>query len=162
MSKLTLTVATPEADRDDATNLAVALGWIEGWTLAEWEHCFTAQYQDASGNLYRIMSMPVQRSFIETAVGMGPIDRPPQDVGTLDEETGEYGPPYVVNLTGARRAQAKLVIWQPATPDPETGEAPANPVPQVGSDKIVAVVGMKGTDALAAMGLVPKEDVEVE
>lgn len=153
MSKLTLTVATPEADRDDATNLAVALGWIEGWTPAEWEHCFTAQYQDASGNLYRIMSMPVKQSFIETAVGMGPIDRPPQDVGTWDEEAQEYNAPYVVNLTGARRAQDKLVIWQPAQPDPETGVAPDNPVPQVGADKIVAVVGMKGTVALAAMGL---------
>lgn len=155
MSKQTLTVATPEADRDDATNLAVALGWIEGWTPAEWEHCFTAQYQDAQGGLYRIMSMPVQQSFIDHAVGMGPIDRPPQDVGTLDEETGEYGPPYVVNLTGAHRAQAKLVIWQPAQPDPETGDAPDNPVPQVGADKIVAVVGMKGTAALTAMGLQP-------
>ena len=153
MSKQTLTVACSEADRDDATNLAVALGWIEGWTPAEWEHCFTAQYQDAQGGLYRIMSMPVLQSFIDTAVGMGPIDRPPQDVGTLDPDTGEYGPPYVVNLTGAHRAQAKLVIWQPAQPDPETGETPGNPVPQVNSDKIVAVVGMKGTMALTAMGL---------
>lgn len=153
MSRLVLTVATPDADRDDATHLAVALGWIEGWTPAEWEHCFTAQYQDASGNLYRIMSMPVQQSFIDTAVGMGPIDRPPQDVGTLDPETGEYGAPYVVNLTGAHRAQDKLVIWQPIPADPETGIAPDNPVPQVGADKIVAVVGMKGAAALAAMGL---------
>lgn len=153
MSRLVLTVATPEADRDDATHLAVALGWIEGWTPAEWEHCFTAQYQDASGNLYRIMSMPVQQSFIEAAVGMGSIDRPPQDVGTWDEEAQEYNAPYVVNLTGARRAQSKLVIWQPAQPDPETGEMPDNPVPQVGADKIVAIVGMKGTAALAAMGL---------
>lgn len=153
MSKLTLTVACSEADRDDATQLAVALGWIEGWTPQEWELCFTPQYQDAQGGLYRIMSMPVQRSFIETAVGMGPVPRPPQDVGTLDEATGEYGPPYVVNLTGAHRAQAKLVIWQPATPDPETGETPDNPVPQASGDKLVAVVGMKGTEALAAMGL---------
>lgn len=153
MSKQTLTVATPEADRDDATHLAVALGWIEGWTPQEWEHCFTAQYQDAQGGLYRIMSMPVKQSFIDHAVGMGPIDRPPQDVGTLDPDTGEYGPPYVINLAGAHRAQAKLVIWQPAQPDPETGDVPDNPVPQVGSGKLIAVVGMKGTAALTAMGL---------
>ena len=147
MSRLVLTVACPEADRDDATNLAVALGWIEGWTPAEWEHCFTAQYQDAQGNLYRIMSMPVKQSFIEAAVGMGPVPRPPQDIP--DEETGEY----LVDLDAAHRAQDKLVIWLPATPDPETGEMPPNPVPQVGADKLVAVVGMKGTAALAAMGL---------
>jgi hypothetical protein len=30
---------------------------------------------------------------------------------------------------------------------------PSNPVPQVATDRIVAVVGMKGTDAVAAMGL---------
>ena len=58
-----------------------------------------------------------------------------------------------MNLAGARRAQDRLVIWQPAQPDPETGEVPSNPVPQVGADKLVAVIGMKGPEALAAMGL---------
>jgi hypothetical protein len=71
----------------------------------------------------------------------------------LDEQTGEYGPPYVVNLAGARRAQGRLVIWQPATPDPETGEMPDNPVPQADSTNLVAVIGMKGPAAVAAMGL---------
>lgn len=41
----------------------------------------------------------------------------------------------------------------PTVARPETGEMPPNPVPQVGAGKIVAVVGMKGTEALAAMGL---------
>jgi hypothetical protein len=79
---------------------------------------------------------------------MGPVERPPDDVGTLDPDTGEYGAPYVVNLTAARRAQDKLVVWQP---EPETD----NPVPKVGADKIVAVVGMKGREAITAMGLEP-------
>jgi len=153
MSKLILTVACPEADRTDATHLAVALGWIEGWSPEEWEHAFTSQWQDASGNTYRVMSCPVGVSFVATAAVMGPIDRPAGDVGELDPDTGEYGPPYVVNLTGARRAQSKLAVWQPATPDPETGEMPSNPVPQVDATKIVAVVGMRGTNAVAAMGL---------
>ena len=159
MRKKILTIATPEADRDDATNLAVSLGWIEGWTPSEWEHCFTAQCQDDFGSLYRVMSMPLQQSFIDTAVGMGPINRPQQDIGTLDPETGEYGPPYVINLTSAHRAQERLVIWQPAQADPEMGEAPENPVPQVGADKLVAVIGMKGPEALTAMGLtsIPSE-----
>jgi hypothetical protein len=144
MSKLTLTVVAPEPDRDDATHLAVALGWIEGWSPEEWEHAFTSQYQDAQGNLYRVMSCPVGETFIQTASGMGPIERPPQDVGELDPETGEHGPPYVVNLTAAHRAQAKLVSW--------AGEGA---IPQASPETIVAIAGMKGTEALAAMGLGP-------
>jgi hypothetical protein len=148
MTKLTLTVATPEADRDDTTHLGIALGWIEGFTPSEWERAFTSQWQDAEGNLYRVMSMPVRDTFVYAAVGMGPVERPPEDVGTLDPDTGEYGAPYVVNLTAARRAQDKLVVWQPK---PETD----SPVPKVGADKIVAVVGMKGREAITAIGLEP-------
>jgi len=153
MTKITLTVAVPEADRDDANHLGIALGWFEGYKPEEWFDAFHAQWQDASGNLFRVMSMPVQSSFVERAVMMGELQRPPEDTGEYDPETGEYGAPYVVNLTGARRAQDKLVIWQPAPIDPETGEPPDNPVPQADGTKIIAVVGMKGTDALAAMGL---------
>lgn len=148
-----LTIATPAAHLDDTRNLAVALGWINGYTPQEWEQSFSAQYQDASGNIFHVSSFNASTDWIATATQMGPVERPPQDVGTLDEETGEYGPPYVVNLTGAHRAQDRLVIWQPAQPDPETGEMPPNPVPQVGAGKLIAVVGMKGVDALAAMGL---------
>jgi hypothetical protein len=135
MSRITLTVAAPEADRDDATHLAVALGWIEGWTPEEWDHAFTAQYQDAQGNLYRVMSCPVGETFIQTASGMGPIERPPQDVE-----------PYRVDLTAAHRAQAKLVTWTHDSVDP---------IPQASPETIVAIAGMKGTEALAAMGLGP-------
>ena len=134
MSKVILTVACPEADRDDATHLAVALGWIEGWFPEEWEQAFTAQYQDASANLYRVMSCPVGLTFVAAAAAMGPVSRPPQDVE-----------PYKVNLTGARRAQDKLVPWQPTDP--------LQPVPQAATDRIVAVAGMSGREALAAMGL---------
>ena len=148
-----LTIATPAGELDDTRNLAVALGWINGYTPAEWENSFSAQYQDASGNIYHVSSFNASTGWIATATQMGPVERPDADVGTWDEETGEYGAPYVVNLTGARRAQDRLVIWQPATPDPETGEVPSNPVPQVGDDKLVAVIGMKGPEALAAMGL---------
>jgi hypothetical protein len=148
-----LTIATPEAELDDTRDLAVALGWINGYTPAEWENSFSAQYQDAVGNIYHISSFEASTGWIATATTMGPVERPAADVGTLDEETGEYGAPYVVNLAGARRAQDRLVIWQPAQPDFETGEVPSNPVPQVGADKLVAVIGMKGPEALAAMGL---------
>lgn len=152
-----LTIATPAAELDDTRNLAVALGWINGYTPAEWENSFSAQYQDAQGGIYHISSFEASTAWIAVATQMGPVERPPQDVGTLDPDTGEYGAPYVVNLAGARRAQDRLVIWQPATPDTETGEMPANPVPQVGADKLVAVIGMKGPAALTAMGLQPIE-----
>jgi hypothetical protein len=105
--------------------------------------------------------MPVRASFVTRAVMMGPIERPEQDVGTLDPDTGEYGPPYVVNLTGAHRAQDKLSIWQPATPDPETGEMPDNPVPLADPSRIVAVVGMPGRQAIEAMGLLPLDEPEL-
>lgn len=148
-----LTIATSAAHLDDTRHLAVALGWINGYTPQEWEASFGAQYQDASGNIFHVSSFNASTDWIATATTMGPVERPQQDVGTLDEETGEYGPPYVVNLTGARRAQDRLVIWQPATPDPETGEMPPNPVPQADQTNLVAVVGMKGPEAVAAMGL---------
>ena len=134
---ITLTVACPEADRDDANHLAVALGWIEGWQPDEWDHAFTAQYQDAAGNLYRVLSCPVGEDFVMTAVGMGPIERPEEDVE-----------PYRVNLTAARRAQAKLLPW--------AGEGP---IPQASPEAIIAIAGLSGVDALSAMGLRPL-DVE--
>jgi len=148
-----LTIATPAEELDDTRDLAVALGWINGYTPAEWENSFSAQYQDAVGNIYHISSFEASTGWIAAATQMGPVERPAADVGTLDAETGEYGAPYVVNLAGARRAQDRLVIWQPAQPDFETGEVSSNPVPQVGADTLVAVIGMRGPAALAAMGL---------
>ena len=148
-----LTIATPAAHLDDTRNLAVALGWLNGYTPAEWEASFSAQCQDAEGDIFHVSSFNASTDWIATATTMGPVERPPQDVGTLDEETAEYGPPYVVNLTGARRAQGRLVIWQPAQPDLETGEMPSNPVPQASATNLVAVIGMKGPAAVAAMGL---------
>jgi len=148
-----LTIATPAAHLDDTRSLAVALGWINGYTPAEWEQSFSAQYQDAAGSIYHISSFEASTDWIATVTQNGPVERPTADVGTLDEETGEYGTPYVVNLAAAHRAQERLVIWQPAQADSETGEVPDNPVPQVGADKIVAIIGMKGPEALNAMGL---------
>lgn len=142
MTKITLTVATPEALRTEATQLAVCLGWMEGWSPDEWEQTFTAQYQDADGSLYRVMSCNVSDTFVAAATTMGPATRPPEDVE-----------PYRVDLAAAHAAQNAIVIWQPSQPDPDTGVMPDNPVPQVSPLQIVAVVGMKGVDALTAMGL---------
>ena len=152
MSRLVLTVACPEADRDDATQMGIVHGWIAGQSPAEWEGAFTPQMQDADGNLYRFFShAAVSRNVIDNMLAslqMADLQRPPMDV---PDENGNY----LINMAGANRAHDKLKgnVWLPATPDPETGEMPPNPVPQVGAGKIIAVVGMKGTDALAAMGL---------
>jgi hypothetical protein len=134
---IVLTVACPEADHTDANHLAVALGWIEGWSPDEWEYTFTSQFQDDAGNLYRVMSCPVGEGFAMSAVGMGPIERPEEDVE-----------PYRVDLKAARRAQAKLTPW--------AGEGP---IPQASPETIVAISGLSGTDALTAMGLRPLDEV---
>ena len=140
---LRLTIATPAAHLDDTRNLAVALGWINGYTPAEWRASFSAQYQDAEGNIFHVSSFEASTDWIATATTMGLVERPPQDVGKLDPDTGEYGPPYVVNLAGAHRAQDKLVTWQPGDGD----------VPQAALGRIVAIVGPSGREALALMGL---------
>lgn len=151
MSKVILTVACPEADRDDAIQMRIVHGWTNGQNPSELMDTFSAQYQDAQGNLYRLLSAPVDQSAIDNMLAslqMADLQRPPMDV---PDENGNY----LINMAGANRAHDKLRgnVWMPATPDPETGEMPPNPVPQVGAGKIVAVVGMKGTEALAAMGL---------
>ena len=155
-----LTIATPIADLSDTRAFAVCVGWINGFTPEEWQGSFAAQWQDDAGNIYHVSSFETSAEWVASAAMMGPVDRPPEDVGTWDEEAQEYGAPYVVNLAGARRAQDRMVIWQPAMPDPETGEMPENSVPQASADTLVVVVGMSGRDALAAMGLRPLE-VEV-
>ena len=149
-----LTVACPELDRDDATHMGVLHGWVAGSSPAAWQGAFSPQMQDADGNLYRFFShAAVSQETIDlllAALEMADLQRPPMDV---PDEDGNY----TINLAGANRAHDKLRgnVWMPATPDPETSEMPANPVPQIDGTKIVAVVGMKGTDALAAMGLTP-------
>jgi hypothetical protein len=151
MSTVILTVACPEAARPDATHMGIVHGWLQGQTPAEWQGAFSAQYQDSQGNLYRVFSLPVGQAAIDgmlQLLQLADLQRPPMDV---PDENGDY----LINMAAVNRAHDMLRgnVWMPATPDPETGEMPDNPVPQIDGTKIVAVVGMKGTDALAAMGL---------
>jgi len=141
MSKPVLTVAAPEADRDDATHLGVILGWVNGWTPEEWWRAFTAVYL-RDGQQYRVMSMRVSADFVAEAAAMTTVQRPPQDTG----------PPYRVNLTGAQRARDNLVVWQAGSEDADGNPIPA---PQASPDRIVAIVGLPGPLALTAMGLEP-------
>jgi len=154
-----LTVICPEADRDDATQMGIVHGWVSGQTPEEWQRAFTPQMQDSQGNLYRFFShAAVSQDVIDmmlAALELENLQRPPQDV---PDENGNY----TVNLAGANRAHDKLKgnVWTLEQPDPETGEMPDNPVPQVASGKIIAVVGMKGREALEAVGLqsIPSEE----
>jgi len=146
-----LTVACPEATRSDAIQMRLVHGMSVGQSASELMDTFSAQYQDAQGNLYRVLSTPASQTAIDmmlASLQYADLQRPEQDV---PDENGNY----IINMAGANRAHDMLRgnVWMPAQPDPETGEMPLNPVPQVDATKIVAVVGMKGTDAVAAMGL---------
>jgi len=87
-----LTIACPEALRDDANNLAMVLGYgpDDAETYGE------LNWQDAGGNLYACASLTVSDAFTTTA--QSPLQRPAWDIDNT------------VNMAGANRAQAALVF----------------------------------------------------
>jgi hypothetical protein len=121
-----LTFACPEALRDDANHLAMVLaeGKPDGNTYGD------LNWQDAAGNLYAAASFTVRPEWIAGATS--PLQRPEWDTGNL------------VNMAGARRAQATLVVWLGGD----------DPVPQAMPGKLTVVAGDNGRAALEAMGLV--------
>ena len=119
-----LTAACCVTIADDASHLAMCLGQSD----ADAQTYVNAGWQDADGNLY------AAASFLFASMTQDPqqaLQRPGWDTE-----------PYVVNMTGAARAQAALVIW-----DRE------GPVPHAAPGQITVVGGMAGPEALAAMGL---------
>lgn len=132
MTRFVLTVACHVDDLDDALNLAVCLGWLNGYTPSEWWGAFGGQFVDGQGQDWRALSLAVDDAFLQATSIETPVERPAAD--TANE----------VNLTGARRAQAKLVVWRAW----EGGD-----IPQVQADRIVATVGIAGAVAVAGMGL---------
>jgi len=87
-----LTIACPEALRDDANQLAMVLGYgpddAETYVALNW--------QDAGGNLYACASLVVSDAFTTTA--QSGLQRPSWDTDSH------------VNMAGANRAQAALVV----------------------------------------------------
>jgi hypothetical protein len=87
-----ITIACPDALRDDVNNLAMVLGYgpydAETYVALNW--------QDAGGNLYACASLIVSDTFTTTA--QTALQRPAWD-------TDSY-----VNMDAARRAQAALVF----------------------------------------------------
>jgi len=87
-----LTIACPEAMRDDANNLAMVLGYgpddAATYVALNW--------QDAAGNLYACASLPVSDAFTTTA--QATLQRPAWDTDN------------VISMAAANRAQAALVF----------------------------------------------------
>jgi len=87
-----ITIACPDALRDDANQLAVVLGYgpSDAETYGE------LNWQDAGGNLYACASLIVSDTF--TSAAQSPLQRPAWDTDSH------------VNMAGAYSAQAALVF----------------------------------------------------
>jgi len=87
-----LTIACPDALRDDGNHFAMALGSGP----ADAQTYVVLNWQDADGNLYACASLPVSDAFTTTA--QSGLQRP------------EWDDDNHVNMDAARRAQAALVF----------------------------------------------------
>ena len=90
--RLRLTIACPDALRDDANNLAMVLGYRPD----DAETYVGLNWQDAGGNLYACASLIVSDAFVSTA--QSTLSRPAWDTNNH------------VNMAGANRAQAALMF----------------------------------------------------
>ena len=87
-----ITIACPDALRDDANNLAMVLGYGP----SDAQTYVALNWQDAGGNLYACASLTVSDTFTTTA--QSGLQRPSWDIDNT------------VNMAGANRAQAALVF----------------------------------------------------
>ena len=87
-----LTIACPDALRDDASNLAMVLGYGPAESLTYG----ALNWQDTDGNLYAVASLPVSDAFTTTA--QATLQRPAWDTDN------------VISMAAANRAQAALVF----------------------------------------------------
>ena len=87
-----LTIACPDALRDDANQLAMVLGYGP----ADAETYGGLNWQDAGGNLYACASLPVSDAFVSKA--QSTLSRPAWDTDNI------------IDMDAARRAQAALVF----------------------------------------------------
>ena len=87
-----LTIACPDALRDDANNLAMVLGYGP----ADAETYVALNWLDTAGNLYACASLIVSDTFVSKA--QSTLSRPAWDVDNI------------IDMDAARRAQAALVF----------------------------------------------------
>ena len=123
-----ITAAAPAAMLDDSNSLAMCLAYgpSDGNTYGP------LNWQDAEGNLYAAASWEAGQGWVTEA--QSTLVRPEWDVE-----------PYVVNMAGARRAQAALVFWVPSEEEPDA--------PRASTAALTAIGGVDGLEALAMMGL---------
>ncbi len=130
-----LTVACPSAVLDDANALAAALAS----SVADLATFRGLSWQDAGGNRYAAASFDASPEWLTGA--QAALTRPAWDTDRR------------VNITGASRAQAALVLWVVGG----TGKPP-----QASPTALTVIGGVVGLDALAAMGLTPVQEAEQE
>ena len=131
-----LTIACPEALRDDANQIAMVLGYgpDDAETYGE------LNWQDADGNLYAVASLPVSDTFTTTA--QTALQRPSWDTDSH------------VNMAGANRAQAALVFsLTPVTAMPDKLTA------CVGDDALATLAAMGLTQVEVEVEVEVEEDV---
>ena len=87
-----ITIACPDALRDDANNLAMVLGYGPD----DAQTYIALNWQDAAGNLYACASLTVSDTF--TTAAQSGLQRPAWDVDNI------------IDMDAARRAQAALVF----------------------------------------------------
>jgi len=87
-----LTIACPDALRDDANQLAMVLGFGP----SDAETYVALNWQDAGGNLYACASLTVSDTFTTTA--QTALERPTWDTD------------HIISMAPANRAQAALVF----------------------------------------------------
>ena len=133
-----LTIACPDALRDDTSNLAMILGYgpDDAATYGG------LNWQDVDGNLYACASLPVSDTF--TSAAQSPLQRPSWDTDNH------------VNMAGANRAQAALVF----SPTP-VAAMPDKLTACVGDDALAVLAAMGLTQVEIEVGVEVEEDVVV-
>ncbi len=121
------TIAVPQAMISDANQLAACMGL----SLADLNTFGAASYRDEQGNLYAVCSAAMTPRVLQE-VSAGQLVRP------------EFDPNRQINMTGAGRALALLVI----------DVVPASP------EKIVAIIDINPSSAITAMGLTQDSSTE--
>jgi hypothetical protein len=121
------TIAVPQAMISDANQLAACMGL----SLEDLNTFGAASYRDEQGNLYAVCSAAMTPRVLQE-VSAGQLVRP------------EFDPNRQINMTGAGRALALLVI----------DVVPASP------EKIVAIIDINPSSAITAMGLTQDSSTE--
>jgi len=128
-----ITVSCPQALIPQGNQLAMCLAFSE----ADSKTYGLPNWQDTDGNLYAAASFLARQEWITAA--QSSLVRPAWDT----EE--------IIDITAAAEAQAAMQFWLP--------DAPGFP-PAASTSHLIAVGGMEGIAALAAMGLTPTPDDE--